>query len=83
MTEIMEYVQATFKPMVLIFTVANLGAMGLQVRVPKLIAVFRDKNALALTKIVVLLVGAVHCYPNVHQALGATMTIHNTKIIRL
>ena len=35
MNELMPFLQATFGPLVLIFTVSNLGAMGLQVKMPE------------------------------------------------
>lgn len=48
MTEVMQFVEAAFKPMVLVFTVANLGYLGLQVKMPELIAALKDKKAMAL-----------------------------------
>jgi hypothetical protein len=44
----MQSLQTTFSPMVLIFTVSNLAAMGLQVRMAEVIAAFRNKKSLAL-----------------------------------
>jgi BASS family bile acid:Na+ symporter len=44
----MQFLVTTFQPLVLIFTVANLAAMGLQVRVPEVAVALRNKKALAL-----------------------------------
>jgi hypothetical protein len=38
----MQFLQATFSPLVLIFTVANLAAMGFQVRAPEVAAALRS-----------------------------------------
>ncbi len=48
MTAFIEFLQATFNPLVFVFTVSNLAAMGLQVRMPEVTAVFRSKKSLAL-----------------------------------
>ena len=48
MNAVMELLQNTFSPLVLIFTVSNLAAMGLQVRMPEVTVALRDKKALAL-----------------------------------
>ena len=48
MSEFMQFIEATFKPMVLIFTVSNLFVMGLQAKMPLVIAVFKNKKAIAL-----------------------------------
>jgi bile acid:Na+ symporter, BASS family len=48
MANIMQFLQATFSPLVFLFTVSNLAAMGLQVRMPDVIAAFRNKKSLAL-----------------------------------
>jgi BASS family bile acid:Na+ symporter len=48
MSEIMQFIETTFKPMVLIFTVANLFALGLQVKMPELIAALKNKKGIAL-----------------------------------
>jgi BASS family bile acid:Na+ symporter len=44
----MEFLQTTFSPLVLIFTVSNLAAMGLQVKVPDVIVALRNKKSLVL-----------------------------------
>ena len=44
----MQFLQSTFGPLVLIFTVSNLAAMGLQVRMPEVIVALRNKKSLAL-----------------------------------
>ena len=48
MSTIMEFLQNTFAPLVLIFTVSNLAAMGLQVNMPEVMVALRDKKAMAL-----------------------------------
>ena len=44
----MQFLQTTFSPLVLVFTVSNLAAMGLQVRVPEVAVALRNKKSLAL-----------------------------------
>ena len=48
MSAILEFLEVIFKPLVLIFTVFNLATMGLQARMPEVVAVFKNKKALAL-----------------------------------
>ncbi len=48
MSSIMEFLQSTFSPLVLIFTVSNLGAMGLQVNMPDVMVALRNRKAMAL-----------------------------------
>jgi BASS family bile acid:Na+ symporter len=48
MSTVMQFLQTTFGPLVLIFTVSNLGAMGLQVRMPEVVTALRNKKAMAL-----------------------------------
>ena len=48
MNAAMQFLQTTFGPLVFIFTVSNLGAMGLQVRMPEVVAALRNKKAMAL-----------------------------------
>ena len=48
MSEFMQFLQDTFEPMVFVFTAVNLGSLGLQVKIPELIAVFKNKKAMAL-----------------------------------
>lgn len=48
MDTIMQFLVATFQPLVLIFTVSNLAAMGLQVRMPEVAVALRNKKSLAL-----------------------------------
>ena len=48
MNAVLEFIQTIFNPTVLVFTVSNLAAMGLQVKMPNLIAALRDKKFLAL-----------------------------------
>ena len=48
MNTVMEFLQTTFGPLVLVFTVANLAAMGLQVRLNEVAAALRNKKSLSL-----------------------------------
>lgn len=48
MSSFLEFLQATFSPLVLVFTVSNLAAMGLQVRMPEVAAALRNRTSLAL-----------------------------------
>ena len=48
MSEIMQFLEATFKPLVLIFTVSSLALMGLQSKMPEVIAQLKNKKTLAL-----------------------------------
>ena len=48
MSAVMQFLQSTFGPLVLIFTVSNLAAMGLQVRIPEVAVALRNKTAIAL-----------------------------------
>jgi len=47
MNAVMQFLQATFGPLVFLFTVSNLAAMGLQVMVPDVIVALRNKKSLA------------------------------------
>lgn len=44
----MKFLEASFGPLVLIFTVFNLAAMGFQVRMPEVMIALKNKKALAL-----------------------------------
>jgi len=44
----MQFLEVTFQPLVLVFTVSNLAAMGLQVQMPEVAAALRNKKSLAL-----------------------------------
>jgi BASS family bile acid:Na+ symporter len=48
MSTVMQFLQTTFGPLVLIFTVSNLAAMGLQVRMPEVAVALRNRIAMAL-----------------------------------
>jgi BASS family bile acid:Na+ symporter len=48
MDTVMQFLQTTFGPLVLIFTVSNLATMGLQVRVPEVAVAIRNKKSMAL-----------------------------------
>jgi len=48
MSAVMQFLEATFGPLVFVFTVANLAAMGLQVKMPEVAAALRNKKSLAL-----------------------------------
>ena len=43
----MQFLQTTFSPLVFIFTVSNLAAMGLQVKLPDVMVALRNKKSLA------------------------------------
>jgi len=48
MNAVMQVLQTTLQPLVLIFTVSNLAAMGLQVRLPAVTTALKNRRALAL-----------------------------------
>ena len=48
MNVVVQFLPTTFGPLVFIFTVSNLAAMGLQVMMPDVIAALRNKKSLAL-----------------------------------
>ena len=48
MDTILQIILTIFPPLVLLFTVSNLGAMGLQVKIPGVLTALRDKRSLAL-----------------------------------
>jgi len=48
MSTVMQFLQTTFGPLVFLFTVSNLAAMGLQVRMPEVLVALRNKKSLAL-----------------------------------
>ncbi len=48
MNDVMQFLETTFAPLVFLFTVSNLAAMGLQVKVPEVIVALRNKKSLAL-----------------------------------
>jgi BASS family bile acid:Na+ symporter len=48
MNAVMEFLQTTLQPVVLIFTVSNLAAMGLQVRMPQVVTTLKNRRAIAL-----------------------------------
>ncbi len=48
MNTVMQFLQTTFGPLVLLFTVSNLGAMGLQVKMPDVIGGLRNKKSIVL-----------------------------------
>lgn len=48
MDAIMQFLQNTFSPLVLLFTVSNLAAMGLQVKMPDVTVALRSRKSIAL-----------------------------------
>jgi len=48
MSAVMQFLQTTLQPVVLIFTVSNLAAMGLQVRMPQVVTALKNRRAIAL-----------------------------------
>ena len=62
MKEVMLFLEVTFGPLVFLFTVSNLAAMGLQVRVPEVVVALRNKKALVLIFVWGWLVGPAFGY---------------------
>ena len=48
MNAVMQCFQTTLQPVVLVFTVSNLAAMGLQVRLPQVVTALKNRRAVAL-----------------------------------
>ena len=48
MSEIMQFIEATFKPLVLVFVLANMGTLGLQAKMGDVVDTFKNKKAMAL-----------------------------------
>ena len=48
MNDVMQFLQTTLQPVVLVFTVSNLLAMGLQVRMPQVVMELKNRRAIAL-----------------------------------
>ena len=48
MSTVMQFLETTFSPLILLFTVSNLFVMGIQAKMPEVIVVLRNKKALAL-----------------------------------
>ena len=48
MSAVMQFLETTFGPLVFVFTVANLAAMGLQVKMPEVAVALRNKKSMAL-----------------------------------
>jgi BASS family bile acid:Na+ symporter len=48
MSTVMQFLETIFSPLILLFTVSNLATMGLQAKMPEMIAVFKNKKSLAL-----------------------------------
>jgi len=48
MNTVMQFLETTFSPLVFLFTVSNLAAMGLQVKMPEVAVALRNKKAMAL-----------------------------------
>jgi len=47
MDTVIQFLQTTFGPLVLLFTVSNLGAMGLQVKIPEVMVTLKNIKSLA------------------------------------
>ena len=62
MNAVMQFLQATFSPLVLIFTVSNLAAMGLQVKMPEVAVALRNKKSLALIFVWGWVIGPAFAY---------------------
>ena len=48
MSTVIQFLETIFSPLILLFTVSNLAVMGLQAKMPEVIAVFKNKKSLAL-----------------------------------
>jgi BASS family bile acid:Na+ symporter len=48
MSDIIQFFEVTFGPLVMIFTISNLAVMGLQVKIPEVIAELKNKKAMTL-----------------------------------
>ena len=48
MSTVTQFLQTTFSSLVLLFTVASLFVMGLQAKMPEVIAALKNKKTLAL-----------------------------------
>ena len=48
MNAVMQFLETTFSPLILIFTVANLFVMGIQAKMPEVIAALKSKKSIAL-----------------------------------
>ena len=62
MDAVMQFLQTTFGPLVFVFTVSNLAAMGLQVRLPEVVVASRNKTAMALIFVWGWVVGPAFAY---------------------
>ena len=62
MNAVMQFLQTTLQPVVLIFTVSNLAAMGLQVRMPQVVTALKNKRAIALIFIWGWVLGPTYAY---------------------
>jgi bile acid:Na+ symporter, BASS family len=62
MSEFMQFIEATFKPLVLVFVVANMGALGLQAKMGDVVDTFKNKKAMALIFIWGFVFGPVLAY---------------------
>jgi BASS family bile acid:Na+ symporter len=68
MSGVIQFLEATFGPLVLVFTVSNLAAMGLQVQVPQVIEALKNKKSVALIFVWGWVLGPVLAYL-INQAL--------------
>jgi len=62
MNDLIQLLEATFAPLVLLFTVSNLGAMGLQVNLPDVFVALRNKKSIALIFVWGWVVGPAFAY---------------------
>jgi BASS family bile acid:Na+ symporter len=58
----MQFLETTFGPLVFLFTVSNLAAMGLQVKVPEVLVALRNRKSLALIAVWGWVVGPAFGY---------------------
>jgi bile acid:Na+ symporter, BASS family len=62
MSEIMQFIEATFKPLVLIFVVASMVPLGLQAKMGDVVDTFKNKKAMALIFVWGFVFGPVLAY---------------------
>ena len=62
MNGVLQFLETTFAPLVFVFTVSNLAAMGLQVQLPQVIAALQNKKSLALIFVWGWVLGPVLAY---------------------
>jgi BASS family bile acid:Na+ symporter len=62
MSEFMQFIEATFEPLVLIFVAANMFTLGLQAKISDVVETFKNKTAMALIFVWGFVFGPVLAY---------------------